>query len=279
MKLFRKKVCSRDTYEGLKLVKYFYSAIFAFYLSKFKIVHTVNVMDYEVFSGDLDKIKLENENALVINTINAYSFVVASRDPLFRRALQDSDILVPDGFPVVFAAKYLKKSRIRKIAGADVFFSLCERMNEKEGRCFFLGSSDSTLEKINQRLKLEFPYIKAGFFSPPFKKEFSKDENTVMLEAINSFKPDVLFVGMTAPKQEKWVAEHRNSVEAGVITSIGAVFDFYAGTTSRPSSFWVNNNLEWFIRLLKEPRRLWKRYLIYSPLFFISMLKYKFKSS
>ena len=243
------------------------------------MVQTISVMDYDVFSGDLKKIKLENEKPLVINTINAYSFVIASRDPLFKSALQDSDILVPDGFPVVFAAKYLKGSRIRKIAGADVFYSLCERMNEKEGSCFFLGSSESTLEKIKKRLMLEFPQIKIGFHSPPFKKQFSKDNNSIMLEAINSFKPDVLFVGMTAPKQEKWVATHRDSIDAGVITSIGAVFDFYAGTTIRPSSFWVNNNLEWFIRLLKEPRRLWKRYLVYSPLFFISMLKYKFKSS
>lgn len=241
------------------------------------MVQTVSVMDYDVFSGDLDKIKLENEKPLVINTINAYSFVVASSDPLFKSALQDSDVLVPDGFPVVFAAKFLKGARIKKIAGADIFLSLCERMNEKAGSCFFLGSSESTLEKIKERLRLEYPQIRAGFHSPPFKKEFSKDDNKSMLEAISSFKPDVLFVGMTAPKQEKWAATHRNTINAGVITSIGAVFDFYAGTTSRPSAFWVNNNLEWFIRLLKEPRRLWKRYLVYSPLFFISMLDFKFR--
>ncbi len=241
------------------------------------MVRTVNVMDYDVFSGDLDKINVENERPLVINTINAYSYMVARSDQLFKSALQNSDVLVPDGFPIVVAAKFLKKCKIRKIAGADVFNSLCERMNHSSGSCFFLGSSESTLEKIKERLARDYPQISAGFHSPPFKKEFTTADNKAMLEAINQFKPDVLFVGMTAPKQEKWVAEQSNSIDAGVITSIGAVFDFYAGTTSRPNSFWVNNNLEWFIRFLKEPRRLWKRYLVYSPLFFVNMLGYKLR--
>ena len=241
------------------------------------MVQSVSVMDYDIFSGDLDKISWENESPLVINTLNAYSFVVANGDHNFKNALQNSDILVPDGFPVVLAAKFLRRSKIRKIAGADVFRSLCEKMNKSGGSCFFLGSSESTLEKIKERFSIDYPEIRAGFHSPPFKKEFSKEDNTVMLEAVNSFRPDVLFVGMTAPKQEKWVDTHRTSIDAGVITSIGAVFDFYAGTTSRPSAFWVNNNLEWFIRLLKEPKRMFKRYVVHSPLFFIHMLVYKFK--
>lgn len=236
---------------------------------------SINVMDYQVFSGDLGKITWNNTTPLVINTINAYSYIVARGDHNFKSALQDSDILVPDGFPVVVAAKFLKKKKIQKIAGADVFKFLCEKINQSSGSCFFLGSSESTLEKINERLAIDYPMIKAGYYSPPYKKEFSDEENADMLKAVNSFKPDVLFVGMTAPKQEKWVALHSKNLEIGLVTSIGAVFDFYAGTTSRPSAFWVNNNLEWFIRLLKEPGRLWKRYLVYSPLFFYHMLAYK----
>ena len=242
------------------------------------MVQSIEVMDYQVFSGDLEKISWDHSKPLVINTINAYSYIVARSDRDFKTALQKSSILVPDGFPVVVAAKFLRQVKIKKIAGADVFKSLCERMDQSSGSCFFLGSSEATLEHIKERLARDYPRLKAGFYSPPFKKEFSEDENADMLSAINDFKPDVLFVGMTAPKQEKWVAEHTKSVNAGVITSIGAVFDFYAGTTSRPSAFWVNNNLEWFIRLLKEPRRLWKRYLVYSPLFFIHMLSYKLRS-
>lgn len=232
-------------------------------------------MGYRVFSDNLEKISWINNSPLVINTINAYSYIVARDDKQFKIALQESDILVPDGFPVVVAAKFLKKEKIQKVAGADVFKSLCEKLNQSGGSCFFLGSSEITLEKIKERLSEDYPNIKAGFYSPPYKKEFSDEENTQMLNEVNSFKPDVLFVGMTAPKQEKWVASHSKKLQVGLVTSIGAVFDFYARTTSRPSAFWVNNNLEWFIRLLKEPKRLWKRYLVYSPLFFYHMLAYK----
>lgn len=236
----------------------------------------VELMDYSVFSGDLEEISWDKQKPLIINTINAYSYIVARGDREFKSALQDADILVPDGFPVVVAAKFLKKREIQKIAGADVFMSLCKKMNRESGSCFFLGSSESTLSKIKERFSRDYPQVKSAYYSPPFKEIFSDDDNQNMIQAINAFKPEVLFVGMTAPKQEKWVAANSESIQAGVITSIGAVFDFYAGTTARPSAFWVNNNLEWFIRLIKEPKRLWKRYMIYSPLFFIHMLRYKF---
>ncbi|MCK5136583.1 MAG: WecB/TagA/CpsF family glycosyltransferase [Bacteroidales bacterium] len=232
-------------------------------------------MNYDVFSGDLEDLEYENNTPLVINTINAYSYIVAKKDKKFMNSLKSSDILVPDGFPIVVAAKFLCGEKIIKIAGADIFKYFCCKLNAGFGRCFFLGASESTLKKIRQRLSEEYPNIESGFHSPPFKKEFSEEDNLKMLSAINAFKPNVLFVGMTAPKQEKWTTLHKDDIESGIIASIGAVFDFYAGTTNRPSAFWIRLNLEWFIRLLKEPRRLWKRYLIYSPLFFVNMIWYK----
>ncbi len=96
-----------------------------------------------------------------------------------------------------------------------------------------------------------------------------------MLNAINTFSPDVVFVGMTAPKQEKWVYQNFQRMNTRIICSIGAVFDFYAGSVNRPSAFWINLKLEWFIRLLKAPKRLWKRYLVYSPLFFVDLILFK----
>ena len=98
-----------------------------------------------------------------------------------------------------------------------------------------------------------------------------------MVSRINEFKPDVLFVGMTAPKQEKWVYENKNQLDAKVICSIGAVFDFYSETVKRPSKFWINLGLEWFIRLLHEPNHLWRRYLLYGPVFIYVVLKEKMK--
>jgi N-acetylglucosaminyldiphosphoundecaprenol N-acetyl-beta-D-mannosaminyltransferase len=235
---------------------------------------TTKVFEYNVFSAGIDSIKL-TDSILVINTINAYSYIVAKSDPTFSEALKASDILLPDGFPVVTAAKWLAHEKIVKIAGADIFYHLCGYLNGIKGRCFFLGSSDSTLALIEARLKKDFPNITAGYYSPPYKKIFSAEDNQKMIEAVNAFEPNVVFVGMTAPKQEKWVHEHSKKLKTGIICSIGAVFDFYAGSVKRPAPFWIRMKLEWFIRLLKEPRRLWKRYLVYSPLFFVDLILWK----
>lgn len=239
-------------------------------------VKTTQVFQYQVFADDLEMI-IPDGSRKVVNTINAYSYIVAKSDPKFSKALKSSDILLPDGFPVVTAARWLKGTKIRKIAGADIFFHLCRKLNALQGRCFFLGSSPQTLALIGSNLKKDFPGIQADFHSPPYKKEFSEEDNHEMLKAIAAFDPDVIFVGMTAPKQEKWVFDNAEKISRGIICSIGAVFDFYAGSVKRPAPFWIRLKLEWFIRLLKEPRRLWKRYLVYSPLFFIDLVLCKLK--
>ena len=236
----------------------------------------IEIMGYPVYGAELSTIKSAGR-LLVVNTINAYSYVRAKSDPDFSKALMDSDALMADGFPVVTAARFLKGAHIRKTAGADIFRHFCAEMQQAGGRCFFLGSSEKTLERIRLRMLWEYPAITVETYSPPYKESFTEEDNLRMLEAINRFHPDVLFVGMTAPKQEKWVNQFRDSLQAGVVCAIGAVFDFYAGTVKRPSAFWIKLKLEWFIRLVNEPRRLWKRYLISSPLFFVDMLKYKLR--
>jgi N-acetylglucosaminyldiphosphoundecaprenol N-acetyl-beta-D-mannosaminyltransferase len=101
----------------------------------------------------------------------------------------------------------------------------------------------------------------------------------MMVAAVNTVKPDVLFVGMTAPKQEKWSKENANQLDTKTICAIGAVFDFYAGTVKRPSQFWIKLQLEWFIRLIKEPKRMWRRYLYYGPFFVYLLLKVLLKKN
>lgn len=236
----------------------------------------IELFEYNIFADDLATIKPGN-TITVIDTLNAYSYVVAKSDPLFRQALQKADILLPDGFPIVIAAKWLKKKKIIKIAGADIFFYFCNYLNEHAGSCFFLGAAQSTLDSIKENIANDFPGITANFFSPPYRAEFSAEENKEMIEHVNAVSPDVLFVGMTAPKQEKWVQQNAEKINTKVICSIGAVFDFYAGSVNRPSQFWIKLNLEWFIRLLKEPKRLWKRYLVYSPIFFFDLILYKLR--
>lgn len=223
--------------------------------------------------------ELDHENQTIINTINPHSYCVAKTDLQFQKALQTSDVLLPDGIGIVYAVKWLIGKKIRRIAGSDLHTHLIQEANKKGLKIFYLGASQDTLHKIQNRLNIEQPNCIVGFFSPPFKVEFSQEENTEMIVAINTFKPDILFVGMTAPKQEKWVHAHHSQIDARIICSIGAVFDFYAGTVQRPSAFWIKLGLEWFPRFLKEPRRLWRRNFLSTPQFILIVLKEKLFSS
>jgi N-acetylglucosaminyldiphosphoundecaprenol N-acetyl-beta-D-mannosaminyltransferase len=204
---------------------------------------------------------LSNNSKLLIATINAHCYNMTQKDVFYREALLNSDILIPDGISIVWAIRWLTGQKIEKIAGADIFFYELERLNKFGGKCFFLGSTKTTLSKIKKRINREYPEIIVESYSPPYKPDFFLDDNKAMIEAINSFKPDVLMVGMTAPKQEKWAYQHYNNLDAGHICCIGAVFDFYAGTINRAPQWMIEMGLEWFYRLIKEPRRMWRRYL------------------
>jgi N-acetylglucosaminyldiphosphoundecaprenol N-acetyl-beta-D-mannosaminyltransferase len=191
---------------------------------------------------------------------------------LFSEALHSSDILLPDGSGIVLAAKVLRGATIPKIAGSDIHTHLLKALNQIGGKVFYLGASAETLEKIKERLQREYPRIKMGMYSPPYKNEFAAEDNRLMIEAVNAFVPDILFVGMTAPKQEKWVHQHKQTLNAPLICSIGAVFDFFAGTRKRSGKVWIKLGLEWLPRLIREPRRMWKRNFVSTPCFLIDML-------
>ena len=214
----------------------------------------------------------------LIHTINSHSYVVASDDQEFERALLEADVLIPDGIGIVGAFKWLNPEDApqEKIAGADLFASEMEKLDKRGGKCFFLGSSPAVLEAIAQRTAKDYPHIIVESYSPPYKNEFSEEDNRAMIAAVNSADPDLLWVGMTAPKQEKWLHKHWSQLEihchAG---AIGAVFDFYAGTLKRAPEWWIRHNLEWLYRLIREPRRMWRRYLLSGPRFIWMVLQEK----
>jgi len=240
------------------------------------IYKEIDIMGYNVFIDNLDKIKLESKKQ-IINTINPHSYIIAKCDNVFKEALKNSDTLVPDGSGIVLASKVLNKKKIDKIAGANLHQHLLELLNNSNGKVFYMGASQSTLDIIEEKILTEYPNIKVESFSPPFKDEFSKEENDDIIDRVNKFNPDVLFIGMTAPKQEKWLYQNRDRLNFKIASSIGAVFDFYAGKVERPSTFWINIHLEWLQRFLKEPKRLWRRNLISTPLFLLEILKYSVK--
>lgn len=210
------------------------------------------------------------EGKLLINTINAHSYNTALKDAFFAEALMKGDALIPDGASIVMACRKLKaKSQpTERIAGWDLFTMEMERLNQKGGTCFFMGSSEKVLNLIREKAKTVYPNIRIETYSPPYKPEFSEEENRAIIEAINRANPDLLWIGMTAPKQEKWAYRHWNELDIHChCGTIGAVFDFFAGTMERDPLWWQEHSLEWLYRLLKEPKRMWRRYIIGNTLF------------
>lgn len=218
---------------------------------------------------------LLKKSKVLITTINAHCYNISLTDNYYQESLLNSDVLIPDGISIVFALRWLTGKKIKKIAGADLFYYELDRLNQICGKCFFLGSNAETLIKIKSKIHRDYPKVKVQTYSPPYKPEFSNDDNFKMLEAINSFQPDVLMIGMTAPKQEKWAYQHFNQLQVGHICCIGAVFDFYAGTVNRAPQWMIKMGLEWFYRLIKEPRRMWRRYLAGNILFIWYVIKEK----
>ena len=220
----------------------------------------------------------------LINTINAHSFNTAKKDNLFAEALMKGDYLIPDGASIVKACRWVRaKSRPKeRIAGWDLFeFEMKAPLPPGGGleegrkkRVMFMGSSEKVLELIRKKAAQVYPNIEVVTYSPPYKPEFSDEDNRAIIEAINRANPDLLWIGMTAPKQEKWTYSHWNELNIHChVGTIGAVFDFFAGTYKRAPQWWQEHSLEWLYRLMKEPKRMWRRYVLGNPLFLWNIVR------
>ncbi|MGN0220510.1 MAG: WecB/TagA/CpsF family glycosyltransferase [Prevotella sp.] len=211
----------------------------------------------------------------LINTINAHSFNTAKKDRLFAEALMKGDYLIPDGASIVQACRWIKaESRPKeRIAGWDLFEFEMGKLNDNHSenrrmRVMFMGSSEKVLELIRKKAAEVYPNIEVVTYSPPYKPVFSDEDNRGIIDAINRANPDLLWIGMTAPKQEKWTYEHWEELDIHChVGTIGAVFDFFAGTYKRAPQWWQEHSLEWLYRLMKEPKRMWRRYVLGNPLF------------
>ncbi len=216
---------------------------------------------------------------MLFNALCANSFNVAQKDGLLAEALSHGDYLIPDGASILWACRWLKaKSQPKeRIAGWDLFEIEMEKLNAKGGKCMFMGSSENVLRLIREKAAQVYPRIQVVTYSPPYKPEFSDEDNRAIIEAINTADPDLLWIGMTAPKQEKWAWSHWEELNIHChVGAIGAVFDFFAGTAKRAPLWWQQHSLEWLFRLMKEPRRMWRRYVIGNPLFVWNIVKEKY---
>lgn len=213
----------------------------------------VDTLGFKVFSDKLDLIPIKNTPAKVINTISPNSYGLSTKDIDFNESLKKSDYLTLDGVYFAFGSVLLQGRNIKKNQGPDIFDHFINRAKQDKCKVFFLGSSPETLQKIENRIHQQYPEIKVKSYSPPFKPEFSDADNQKMLSVINAFEPDILFVGMTCPKQEKWSVKHKELLKTGLIISIGNVFDWFAGTQKAIHPIWYKLRIAWLVRIFLRP--------------------------
>ncbi len=247
---------------------------------------SINILGYRVSTASVSQCADEmvaasrsgKRQCLTFGCLNPHSYVVAKKDPLFSEALRAMDWLVPDGVGVIIGAKILGNRGLERVTGPDVMEAVLCRLNQEGGSVFFLGSSLETLKRIEKRISREYPLVRlSGTFSPPFKEQFSATENDEMVSRVNEASPDILWVGLTAPKQEKWLFENRNQLNVGAAGAVGAAFDFYSGHVKRSPPFFRALGLEWLPRLLRQPRRLWRRTVISAPAFLFDVVISSFR--
>lgn len=221
-------------------------------MTKYK---TQKILEFEVLNSPYLEFRKSVSKGTVY-TISPNSFGISTKNKNFRDALLNSDILVLDG--VYFALNYFLRTgkTIVKNQGPQIFYEELRIQNSLYGKVFFLGASENTLAKIKKRLNEEYPNIIASFYSPPFKDKLSESDNNKIFNMINKFKPNIIFVGMTCPKQEIWIHEIKNRYPDILFLAIGGVFDWFAGNYKELHPIWWKLRLGWLGRAIQRPELL-----------------------
>jgi N-acetylglucosaminyldiphosphoundecaprenol N-acetyl-beta-D-mannosaminyltransferase len=207
-----------------------------------------------------------------IAATSMHGIVEAQHDPSFKDVLNATDLVVADGMPLVWLGRRQGHPLRRRVYGPDLLLAFCEDSAGQGYRHFFYGGEPGVAERLAESLKTRFPGLTiAGTCSPPFRP-LNADEDEEMVDLINHAAPDVLWVGLGAPKQERWMHEHRSRLHVPVVVGVGAAFDMLSGRRKQAPRWMRERGLEWFFRLLQEPRRLWRRYLVYGSQFIAYLL-------
>lgn len=200
---------------------------------------------------------------------NVHGAVESWRDRSLSPVYGAAGLTVPDGVPLVWLGRLRGHAGVRRVYGPDFTLRLSEALAARGGRLFLYGGAAGVAARLGDVLAARFPgLIVAGTLSPPFRA-LTREEDDEIVERINEARPDVVLVGLGCPKQERWMADHRDRLDAAVLLGVGAAFDFLSGTVAQAPRWMMRVGLEWLFRLVHEPRRLWYRYLVYNPLFMV----------
>jgi len=205
--------------------------------------------------------------------------IEAQDDPIYKTLVNNADMVTPDGMPIVWSVKMKGEKSVQRTYGPDLFLKICEEGQDLGYKHFFYGGTEETLDCLKKSLEKRFPKIEiVGQYAPPMGDK-NRIEDDQVINRINQSNPDVLWVGLGAPKQEYWMANHRNKLDVPVMIGVGAAFDFIAGVKKQAPAWMRKIGLEWLFRLCAEPKRLWRRYIIGNSRFLWLMLLSHFQKN
>jgi len=231
-------------------------------MKKFKVIESfINSGTYQEM---VKEIALAGIHSYVC-VANVHMTIEAYKDETFRDVVNGANITTPDGMPLAKAMRYLYGIRQDRVAGMDLISDLMEYCGNNGKKIFLYGSTDEILEKIKTKAKKTYPSLQIESYSPPFRNITDKEEESIV-NMINNFEPDFVFVALGCPKQEKWMAEHQNKINSCMI-GLGGAFEVYAEVKDRAPKWMQKLSLEWLYRLIQDPKRLWRRYLVTNTLF------------
>lgn len=232
-------------------------------------VHIVNMS--EVLNAMERWVESHDKGRYIVAT-QMHGVMEGRRDPGFRDILNSADLFVPDGFSMVWAARSRGFKLRERVPGPDLFREGCRLAEERGYGIFLYGDTQETLSGLTNKLNEEFPNLRiSGVFSPPFRP-LTLEEDNYVVDMINNSGADIVWVGLGAPKQEKWMAEHRDKLDVSVLVGVGAAFKFGSGQITRAPSWIRGHGLEWLWRFCQEPRRLWRRVMIDGPHFMMCVM-------
>lgn len=216
---------------------------------------------------------VEAEYASYACVTGVHGVMESQRDPGLLHIHNNADLVVPDGLPMVWCGRLAGAKEIRQVRGIDLTLAILGIAEQREWPVFFYGGAEGTPELLVERLTSRLPkLLVAGTVSPPFRP-LSQQEDTDIVSQINESGARIVLVGLSTPKQERWMAEHVGRIRSNAMIGVGAAFDVHAGLSSTAPRWLQRLGLEWLYRLSREPRRLWRRYLVNNPKFLAAVLR------
>jgi N-acetylglucosaminyldiphosphoundecaprenol N-acetyl-beta-D-mannosaminyltransferase len=222
---------------------------------------------------------IRRDNGRYVAVTGMHGVTEAQHDARFKEILNAADLTVPDGMPLVWLGRLRGFQLKRRVYGPELMLAVCAEVAKTGVRHFFYGATPSTLESLTAALTRRSPNIEiAGMISPPFRT-LTAAEDREFVTQINAARPDILWIGLSTPKQERWMYDHRDRLDVPAMIGVGAAFDIHAGRTKQAPVWMREHGLEWLYRLVHEPRRLWRRYLVFGSEFVFLVLRDYFRSA